>query len=92
MLATTFVMDFLGNVNVFHGRIHGGMAEVGPFSLDLKTDSQGEPIPEHVVQSIVQSLRGLRNGQVTVIVQDGRVIQTDRMERRRFTGEKDARP
>ncbi len=51
-----------------------------------------EPIPEHVVQSIVQSLRGLRYGQVTVIVQDGRVIQIDRMERRRFTGEKDARP
>lgn len=49
-----------------------------------------DPIPDHVLQSIVQSLRGMRYGQVTIIVQDSRVIQIDRTERKRFTGEKDA--
>jgi hypothetical protein len=48
-------------------------------------------VPETVLQSILESLHGLRYGQVTVIVQDGRVIQIDRTERRRFTTEKEAR-
>jgi hypothetical protein len=48
-------------------------------------------LPATVVQSIVQALSGLRYGQVTIIVQDGRVIQIDRTERHRFTAEKDAR-
>jgi sulfate/thiosulfate transport system ATP-binding protein len=39
--ATPFVMDFIGNVNVFHGRIFGGRAEVGPFTLDLQADHDG---------------------------------------------------
>ena len=37
--ATPFVMDFIGNVNVFHGRVFGGRAEVGPFTLDLQTNN-----------------------------------------------------
>ena len=32
--ATPFVMDFLGNVNVFHGRAQSGRVDVGPFQLD----------------------------------------------------------
>ena len=28
-----FVMDFLGNVNVFHGRVQGGRAELGSFAV-----------------------------------------------------------
>ncbi len=32
--ANTFVMDFLGNVNVFHGRVQSGRAEMGSFALD----------------------------------------------------------
>jgi sulfate/thiosulfate transport system ATP-binding protein len=31
--ANRFVMDFLGNVNVFHGRVQGGRAHVGSLSL-----------------------------------------------------------
>src|SRR6202041_1472591 len=27
--ANAFVMDFLGNVNVFHGRVQGGVAQLG---------------------------------------------------------------
>jgi sulfate transport system ATP-binding protein len=32
--ANAFVMDFLGNVNVFHGRLHGGRAVVGGVEVD----------------------------------------------------------
>lgn len=37
--ATPFVMDFLGNVNVFHGRVQAGRAEVGPFTLHVNGHS-----------------------------------------------------
>ncbi len=47
-----------------------------------------DAVPQHVVQSILQALHGLRFGQVTVIVQDGRVMQIDRTERHRFPNEK----
>ncbi len=33
--ANAFVMDFLGNVNVFHGRLSGGRAHLGGVSLDF---------------------------------------------------------
>jgi sulfate transport system ATP-binding protein len=36
--ANAFVMGFLGNVNVFHGRVQNGRAEVGGFEV---------PFPEH---------------------------------------------
>jgi sulfate transport system ATP-binding protein len=32
--ASAFVMDFLGNVNVFHGRLQGGRAHLGGVALD----------------------------------------------------------
>jgi len=32
--ATPFVMGFLGSVNVFHGRVEGGRAHLGPLSVD----------------------------------------------------------
>jgi sulfate transport system ATP-binding protein len=32
--ANAFVMDFLGNVNVFHGRIHNGQAHLGSLAVD----------------------------------------------------------
>ncbi|RPI90641.1 MAG: sulfate/molybdate ABC transporter ATP-binding protein [Planctomycetaceae bacterium] len=33
--ATPFVMDFLGNVNVFHGRVQNGQMHLGPFQMDF---------------------------------------------------------
>jgi sulfate transport system ATP-binding protein len=33
--ANAFVMDFLGNVNVFHGRLQGGRAHLGEVTLDF---------------------------------------------------------
>lgn len=41
--ATPFVMDFLGNVNVFHGRVQAGRAHVGPFTLDYADYQHDEP-------------------------------------------------
>jgi sulfate transport system ATP-binding protein len=35
--ATPFVMGFLGSVNVFHGRVEGGRAHLGPLSLEYPT-------------------------------------------------------
>lgn len=32
--ANAFVMDFLGNVNVFHGRVRGGRARLGSIEVD----------------------------------------------------------
>lgn len=32
--ANEFVMEFLGNVNVFHGRVHGGVADAGTLVVD----------------------------------------------------------
>ena len=41
-------------------------------------------VPEVVVDAIVEALRGVKYGQITVTVQDGLVVQIDRMERRRL--------
>jgi sulfate transport system ATP-binding protein len=41
--ATPFVMDFLGNVNVFHGRVQDGRAMVGPFNLVYDEYPHAEP-------------------------------------------------
>ncbi len=41
--ATPFVMDFLGNVNVFHGRVQAGTAHVGPFQLAYADYQHDEP-------------------------------------------------
>jgi hypothetical protein len=40
-----------------------------------------------VLSEIAQSLAGLKYGQVTIIVQDGRVMQIDRTDRRRLPQE-----
>ena len=41
-------------------------------------------LPESTLQAIVQALTGLRYGHVTVIVQDGKVMQIDRTDRVRL--------
>ena len=41
-------------------------------------------IPDSVVDAIVEALSGVQYGQVTVTVQDGLVVQIDRMERKRL--------
>ena len=41
--ATSFVMDFLGNVNVFHGRVQSGRVTLGPFNLQYDDYQHDEP-------------------------------------------------
>jgi sulfate transport system ATP-binding protein len=41
--ANPFVMDFLGNVNVFHGRVQSGRAMVGSWALDYPDYPHAEP-------------------------------------------------
>jgi len=41
--ATSFVMDFLGNVNVFHGRVTAGQLEAGPIRMAWSGYTQDEP-------------------------------------------------
>lgn len=49
--------------------------------LPSRTNSK---IPDSVVDAIVEALSGVQYGQVTVTVQDGLVVQIDRMERKRL--------
>ena len=55
-------------------------------------DGAAEPttvaIPELTIQAIRDALNGLRYGQVTVVVQDGRVMQIDRTERHRLPSDR----
>jgi len=41
--ATPFVMNFLGSVNIFHGRVEAGKALLGPLSVDYP--AHNEPTP-----------------------------------------------
>jgi sulfate transport system ATP-binding protein len=41
--ATPFVVNFLGNVNTFHGRVQDGKALLGPLSLDYPEHPHDEP-------------------------------------------------
>ena len=41
--STAFVMDFLGNVNVFHGRVQSGRVSLGPFNLRYDDYQHDEP-------------------------------------------------
>jgi sulfate transport system ATP-binding protein len=43
--ATPFVMDFLGNVNVFHGRVEAGQAHVGGMSVDYPAHASDDARP-----------------------------------------------
>ncbi|MBX7165966.1 MAG: sulfate ABC transporter ATP-binding protein [Pirellulales bacterium] len=46
--ANPFVMDFLGNVNVFHGRVAEGQAVMGGMVLDFPDYPHAEPRAAHV--------------------------------------------
>ncbi|HTN01825.1 MAG TPA: YezD family protein [Planctomycetaceae bacterium] len=44
---------------------------------------------ETVLAALAEALRGVRYGTVTVVVQDGRVVQIDRTDRRRLKAEQE---
>jgi sulfate transport system ATP-binding protein len=41
--ATPFVMGFLGNVNIFQGRVAAGRAQLGPLSVDFPGHTEDTP-------------------------------------------------
>jgi sulfate transport system ATP-binding protein len=43
--ATPFVMNFLGHVNIFHGRVESGKALLGPLALDYPGHTDATPQP-----------------------------------------------
>jgi sulfate transport system ATP-binding protein len=43
--ASAFVMNFLGNVNIFHGRVEHGRALLGPLAVDYPEHAGGESRP-----------------------------------------------
>jgi hypothetical protein len=45
---------------------------------------QGDGATDHSLDEVCASLRNLRYGSVTIIVQDGVIIQIDRTEKRRL--------
>jgi hypothetical protein len=49
----------------------------------------GEETADSVLAAILRELDGIRFGQVTVTVQDGHVVQIERVERRRLKDSQD---
>jgi sulfate transport system ATP-binding protein len=43
--ASPFVMNFLGNVNIFHGRVEQGRALLGPLAVDYPEHAAADPRP-----------------------------------------------
>jgi sulfate/thiosulfate transport system ATP-binding protein len=43
--STPFVMGFLGSVNIFHGRVEGGRAILGPLHLDYPAHPHAQSLP-----------------------------------------------
>jgi len=43
--ATPFVYHFLGNVNLFHGRIHEGRAQIGAIQIDTPEHASAKDVP-----------------------------------------------
>jgi hypothetical protein len=61
------------------------MTGEGAMADDRKDADQADSArPEWALSHIQEALRGLRFGQVTVTVQDGVVVQLERIERKRL--------
>ncbi len=43
--ATPFVYHFLGNVNIFHGRIHEGRAQIGEIEIEAPEHAEAQDVP-----------------------------------------------
>lgn len=52
-----------------------------------KTEKAPEAVAQQALDAVRDALRGLRFGEVRVIVQDGVVVQIERVERRRLVRE-----
>lgn len=57
--------------------------QLDPVSVALRSD-EAASLEHEAMNAIRRALRGLRYGQIVVIVQDGVVVQVDRTERKRL--------
>jgi sulfate transport system ATP-binding protein len=83
---TPFVMNFLGSVNIFHGRVENGKALLGPLAIDYPahTDPTPQPAagyarPYELDMSRTESTGGLWATAVT-ITQAGSVARIELMD------------
>ena len=81
--ATPFVMNFLGHVNIFHGRVESGKALLGPLALDYPAHPDSTPKtaagyarPYELDLSRTELSGGLW-GTVTVVAQAGSVARIE---------------
>ncbi|MBI5075574.1 MAG: sulfate ABC transporter ATP-binding protein [Nitrospirae bacterium] len=90
--ATPFVYQFLGNVNLFHGRMHRGLARICDLEFETPEHSDADDIPAvaYVRPHDIEILKK-RNGEpaltatITRIIAKGAVAQLELREH--FTGE-----
>jgi hypothetical protein len=57
-----------------------------PHAVDGTPNSRRDTAIEDAIEQIRRALQGLQFGEVSVIVQDGVVVQLERRERRRLRG------
>ncbi|MFZ3064507.1 MAG: YezD family protein [Nitrospirota bacterium] len=50
----------------------------------MKDNIQTEKISENMVKEILSAINQVKHGEVTIIVQDSKVIQINKIEKRRF--------
>lgn len=55
-----------------------------PILNDLSANSRTKALTDQAIEQIRDSLRGLNYGVVSIIVQDGVVVQIERTEKRRL--------
>jgi sulfate/thiosulfate transport system ATP-binding protein len=86
--ASPFVMDFLGSVNLFHGRIERGRASFGPLVLDAVVGeaTDGSPARAFVRPHDLELLRQ-PNGRPTLGARVARVNRAGAVVRIELTGE-----
>lgn len=59
-------------------------AKMGSIPANVPVNSGSLPLTAPLLSAIAEALSGIRFGTVTVIIQDGRVVQIDRTERKRM--------
>lgn len=64
--------------------------KTSPTSTKVPANTGTLPMTEPVLIALTEALSGIRFGTVTVIIQDGRVVQIDRTERKRMKSESGA--
>ena len=81
--ATPFVYQFLGNINLFHGRVHAGWARVGELRVQVPEygDTEHSPAMAYVRPHDIDLLREPEDEDSTLVATISRVSQMGSLER-----------